>query len=133
MNKDFWRRIDRLEELAGKATQGEWDVYNFSKVFSVESGNNLFQAYSGFDSEGHKWDGKVNALYVAAAYPAMILEMIAEMRRLEKEADWLARRLVEFCDPDHDNQCCVLCRRNCNGVDCKEWREAARKAVEENK
>lgn len=127
MNKDFWERIDRLEELAGKATQGEWDVYNLSKVFSVEGGNNLFQAYSGFDSEGHKWDGKVNALYIAAANPAMILEMITELRKLTKQVNWLAMK-------------CQNVRKfpTMNGKPeddwtAYKWREAARKVVMEER
>lgn len=68
--------------------------------------------------------------FLYALTPDALLDLIAMTERLEKEIDWLAKRLAEFCDPDHDDQCCVLCRENCNGVDGKEWREAARKAME---
>ena len=122
MNKDFWERVNKLEALACNTNAGPWwhgighphEIYTENEnwpIAAVESYN--------------------DAAYIAAANPAMIKEMIAELRRLEKEADWLAKRLAEFCDPEHDEQCCYLCREYCDRVKAHEWREAAHKAVKE--
>lgn len=142
MNKE---RINRLKELAEKATPGPWWFGGLFSFYADDTALGTVQQFC---------DGR----YITAANPQAILELIAELERLEKEnerwrievhdldssgreaaqdmqalekeADWLAKRLAEFCDPDHDDQCCVLCRESCNGVDGKEWREAARKAME---
>ena len=148
MDKNFWDKVERLEELAGKATQGEWSVNDLSKIISID-GNTLCLAYSGFDSDGNKWDGNINASYIAAANPAMIKEMIAtfnsrisflehalvekdiefentkaEMRWLEKEANWLAGEIVSW---EKDQ---ALPGEPVQTIE--ELREAARKAIAEN-
>lgn len=137
MNKDFWERIDRLEELAGKATQGKWN-YCGCEIWANET------------TMSHDVVGKVekfeDAQYIDAANPAMILEMIAtfkgrlsflehelvekdielentkaELKRLEKEADWLA-----------DKCACQNIRNGCQcGIDKNYRRNEARKAVTE--
>lgn len=143
MNKDFWERIDRLEELAKKAMPDHQVVY--------EDGEERY----------------VLTKFIAAANPAMILEMIAEMRRLEnendrlkielhdmdssaremwndmkqleKEADWLASKCsglssnAEGCEdcclngecPHNDIHTETMC------TEPQDWREAARKVVSE--
>lgn len=91
MNNDFWKRIDKLEELAGKATQGEWIVSNSN--FLIGDANNLLIANSLCETRGQD-QSRANARFIAAANPQTIREMIAELRRLEKEADWLAAILA---------------------------------------
>ena len=61
-----------------------------------------------------------------------MLELLDMVERLEKEAEWLSKRLAEFCDPEHDEPCCYLCRECCDRVKAHEWRDAARKALQES-
>lgn len=135
MNKDFWERIDRLEELAEKATQGEWNVSN--DHFLIGDVNKLLIANSLCETRGQV-QSKANALFIAAANPAMIQEMIAEMRRLEKEADWLAEKARKCSFAYRNRSCHHLCVGNCSIclydnriVTAQDFREAARKAVSE--
>lgn len=86
-----------------------------------------------------------NAAYVAAANPAAVLSLIAELRQaradvaqLEKEADWMAERLHCFCDyNNYCNECALypsFCQENIERRFEKHvvenWRERARKATE---
>lgn len=57
-----------------------------------------------------------NAKYLAAADPATILQLLDMIERLEREADWLAKILSVTMG--HDDM-------------PEDWREAARKAIEE--
>ena len=106
MDTDFWKGIDRLEELAGKIKPGEWE-------YEPENENlrhNVTRVGVIIPELGE---------YISAANPAMIKEMTAEMRRLKdenaklknvseltakklmqlyKEADWLAERLQSVCE-----------------------------------
>lgn len=154
MNKDFWERINRLEELANKISPKDWEYTNTFGKPALISNTGCY----GVQIAEAVFAGKEEHMeYIAAANPVMIQEMIMEMRRLkqenkrlkieaqdldssggkmakdygqlEKEAQWLAEILAEFCDPDHDDQCCVLCRKNCDDVQPSEWRKRARKAV----
>lgn len=132
-NKDFWKRIDRLEELAGKATQGEWN-YCGCEIWANET------------TMSHDVVGKVekfeDAQYIDAADPAMILEMIVELRRLEKEADLLAEKLAEVSDSMFDDEmedlgfeCSQECEQSGCTLECRKnnWLESARKALEQEK
>lgn len=150
MIKDLWEHMNRLQGLAIRATPGPW----------------------------HKQED--DAAFIAAANPAMILEMIAKMRNFQKELNdtkaqvgrkvkrigileadlerlrkayrkledensklktvsdfvakkglQLAKQLAEFCNPDHNDQCCSLYSENCNNANFIEWREAAHDAVKE--
>lgn len=77
MNKDFWKRIDRLEELVNKATQGKWN-YCGCEIWANET------------TISHDVVGKVekfeDAQYIGAADPAMILEMITELKKYWMDA-----------------------------------------------
>ena len=91
-----------------------------------------------------------NQVYIAAAHPGVLLAMCeeierlrAEVARLEKEADWLATQIRAFCKApalSHNiNVCYSICKLypTCMTKDnqraaIRMWREAARKAVEEN-
>lgn len=58
--------------------------------------------------------------------------------RLEREADWLAEQLSDSCSFTGEHNCGIPkpCPKTygcgCLDVEAEEWREAARKAVEEN-
>lgn len=83
-------KLARLKELAEYATPGPWKLQ-----------------YAGLcarwlvNMEGdHVIDGMVNPReggFIAAANPATILDLIAEIERLEKEAAWLAGLVAEQC------------------------------------
>lgn len=63
-----------------------------------------------------------NAAFIANT-PTDIARLLAEVERLEKEADWLDESLdiiTRYCVPEVINE-----------LKYKSWREAARKAVEE--
>lgn len=166
MNKDFWERINKLEGLAGKATPGEWlistsDGIDWGDLYITTEDRNkaemqwiatvddaLFRAdetQTDFQKEQN-----ANACYIAAANPAMVLEMIAtfkgrlsflehelvekdielentkvELKSLEKEADWLAEEVASVYKSEFEGTMDLL--------DASGWREAARKAVMENK
>lgn len=142
MDKDFWDKVNRLEELAGKATQGEWN-YCGCEIWANETVNS------------HNVVGKTerfeDAKYIAAANTAMIQEMIAELKslddknynlksklrlanentynmeqdynRLEKEANWLAEELASVYKSEFEGTMDLL--------DASGWRNEARKAVSE--
>lgn len=117
MNKDFWERIDRLEELANKATLEEWIIkimpdgdfdddctfittaqrekeskgaiakVDFTEPYIIEN-ENLFPS---------NIIQRNNAEFIAAANPTMIRDMIAELRRLKQENE---RLKIEAYDLD---------------------------------
>lgn len=66
--------------------------------------------------------------HIAAANPAVVLELIEKIERLEEEANWLAKQLTKFdVIPCPEHPCSRSGKNGC--LQC--WREAARKAVEE--
>ncbi len=79
MNKDFWEKVNKLEELAGKATQGGWkantDDYGSLVALSPNSKEDISLVIEPIE--------KADADYIAAANPAMIKEMIAEIKCLQ--------------------------------------------------
>lgn len=141
MNKDFWERINKLEELAGKATPGTWIIkndpedrydYDIAFITTTERQNASIGEIAQVScyepdiiEEPIVKEQIANAEYISAANPAMIKEMIAEMRRLEKEADWLAEELASVYKSEFEGTMDLL--------DVNGWREAARKVVMENK
>lgn len=126
MTEDFVKRLDRLEELANKATPGPW--YNvvvesdFSVVSTDMQDDNKSIAIEPIEEKDSE--------YIAAANPAMIKEMIAELRRLEEEANWLTETLAAFCR-DYVAGCatCPNTEKPCKETVANDWREAAGKAV----
>lgn len=129
MTKDFWERIDKLEVFAERANPLKWqndDIICSNLLLAIgENNQNTFLGEI-IDSD--------NAEYIAFANPTMILEMIEEMRKLQKEADWLADTLSAIC---HDCEAgCATCpkpKKSCMDIIANDWREAAIKTVMENK
>ena len=100
-------------------------------------------------------DSKEWAEYIAAAAPDVILALIADYEwlekdfdaaarsaadesvkavKLEEEADWLADTLAGICCKTDDYGCGCVCpntKKLCEQITVNDWREAARKAVEE--
>ena len=150
MTKDFWQKINKLEEVAQRATQEEW-LNKLDEsiaphgicVTTEEREKNKMAEIAIIDNALLKWDEtwtdfqkeqNANAHFIGAASPALIVEMIAKLRRLEKEADWLADILANDCAGGCGS--CVVCGMEDarKGIDCRimtkdKWRKAARKAV----
>ena len=131
MNKDFRERMPRLEELAGKANSGPWqNIIGHPHQIITEN-----ESWPVADVESFN-----DAAFIAAANPAMIVEMIAELRRLEKETD---RLKIELHDMDssaremwqdmrqQEKEADWLAKILAAGGHKEYWRNAARKAVSE--
>lgn len=111
------------QAIAGQALAGPWTVekYDDSSAFVETTWGNMI-----CDSVSHE-----EAAHIAANSPDVVMadideilrlraeveQLQAEKERLEKEADWLAAR---------------ACATDCIVADVACFREAARKAVEEN-
>lgn len=142
---------ERLE-LAEKATKGPWikryrdflgeDGFGWESKPTVEAEDKMICLFYDRDADADDVDNdEDDATHIAANSPdvvkadiAEILRLRAENGRLSKEADWLAKTLgVQV----KDSFGCVWCWLSesdmCNG-DCTEsLRNAARKAVEEER
>ena len=120
-------------KIAGKATPGSWSLQDRGAIPLVygPNGERIAKAI----------DNREDTVHIAANSPDVVkadieelLRLRAENERLNKEADWLAKTLgVQV----KDSFGCVWCWLSesdmCNG-DCTEsLRNAARKAVEEDK
>ena len=116
--EDFWTRVNKLEELAGKANSGPWINDEKGRIDSHDH-----EAFS-YIAQGCV---KENAEYIAAANPAMIKEMVVEMRRLNKEADWLASYIGKHeCVNGEPEVTICPSEESCR----IHWRETAREALE---
>lgn len=116
MDKD---KLNELKELAEKATPGPW-------IYDEEDGTIEPLETVGLRSIIAEPTYSNDAAFIAAANPQTVLELIAEIERREKEADWLAARIIHLCD-DLDCYCTVS---NCDGsASISGIREAAREAV----
>lgn len=76
MNKDFWKRIDKLEELANKVEVKDW-VYSagFGKPAIIAEND-----YHGVQIAEAVFGGKASDIeYIAAANPAVILALIKKI------------------------------------------------------
>lgn len=101
MDRDFWRRRERLEELAQRATPGEWQCPPYSESMVVSREGRLISSsrHCSFNRKFGLLDmasAADNAAYIAAANPAMILELCAEMRRLEKALEDKEARIGNY-------------------------------------
>ena len=130
--------------LAEKATPGPWSVYDYCVLPTTYSDRpaNVLIADCSREHDNDK-QTKANASYIAANSPDVvmadideILRLRAKVERLEKEADWLAEQLSYSCFFTGEHNCGIPkpCPKDygfrCLDVDAKEWREAARNAVE---
>lgn len=146
---------ERLE-IAGKATKGPWYHTLAAIVGTKESPEDNDATCICFTEWGCSGDPQANAAHIAASSPDVvqadieeILRLRQEVARLNKEADWLAKIMFFYTEecplkmkiqdelpipkldeclgawPENDYFDCV------KNTPKKCWREAARKAVEE--
>lgn len=139
-------RLQRIRELAEKATPGPWGtdekgrgVYTHAAVsedrtFGYGCGYRFICDLNG--GEYHEYENAEEQLntaaHISANYPGAVMVYIDEILRLRKqvallnkEADWLAEHMPKTSMIDGKAK--VQCLRG-----MQEWRETARKAVEEN-
>lgn len=146
---------ERLE-IAGEATPGPWYHVLAAIVGTKESPDDDNATCICFTEWGASGDPQANAAHIAASSPDVvradieeILRLRQEVARLEKEADWLVKIMFFYTEecplkmkiqdelpipkldgcsgawPDNDYfDCAKNTPREC-------WRDAARKAVEE--
>ncbi len=113
--------LSALEQAAKAATPGPWD-WNGGDVVSAIA-EDIINPEDCFSTSEN------NCAYIAAANPAVLLELIQELRQTRKERDWLARTFGTL--PDRE---CPPSRRRwsmeCCKMPCEEcWLEAAKEAV----
>jgi len=105
--------LNELEAKAKAATQGTW----MSDYYGVYTQNEISLPRNPEDCK-----------YIAAANPAVVQELISELKQVRKERDWLADTLSfnETClDPNNIDKCIAEADKNC--VDC--WLNAAKEAT----
>lgn len=134
--------LSELERLAKEATPGPWPQGKEDKEFVLYNGTFICGCNSAIMRNGDVIDGKTNARYIAAANPAAILELIAELRQTRKERDWLAITLAEHCNEqassvyDAASQHCTMCNcrclfpyKECSIINDLLWLQAAKEAT----
>ena len=129
MKPELKSKLDTLEDWASKATWGEWKVIGDNKV-ATESNTIIAEVVIpplGYNAEKV---ARFDARFMAMANPSLIKEMITELRRLDKEADYLATILSGICRKDNDvSGCGLVCpsgKKACDKTDASDWRNAAR-------
>ena len=105
--------LSSLEAAARAATPGPWTTHGRNFVVSIESRNNPIIVCDCLERK--------DAKYVESVQPAAILEMIAEVRQLQIERDWLAEKcesIAHALDP-------------CEFYPAYYWKDQARQYIEE--
>lgn len=109
--------LDRLEELASKATPGPWCVDNLAKVRSrLDGGKGLIANVS----DGHytlprEVEGCLgNADFIAALDPQTVLALIERLRRAEKENIKL-RDVLIWSEENCPGKCAGVIRKALTG------------------
>ena len=95
--------LDALEAAAKAATPGPWCIPGREDLVFSEKGAQVAFCATIFslhpDCSVIAIQAEKNAEYIAAANPATILELIAELRQAKAERDWLANKLESFGIP----------------------------------
>lgn len=116
--------LDALEAAAKAATPGPWKHYNYKGSDCVTVSGKVFLPRLEISV--------ADTAFIAAANPAAVLELIAELRQARRERDWLVERMPNTQCPDGKAECdarvptaggkvcysCLLC-----------WLEAAKEAT----
>lgn len=128
--------IDQIEYAAKAATPGPWQNAAGYKIEVAATGTHCASAWERYtyepDKEITSEKAQANAAYIAAANPAVVLELIAELRKAQAERDWLAEMVIAvhetgYCPPEGE---CPVVNANPDHGDCvKCWLNAAREAV----
>ena len=89
--------LDALEAAAKAATPGPWKNAAGYKIEVAATGTHCASAWERYTYETGKEitaeQAKANATYIATANPAVVLELVTELRRQRKAMQRLARAL----------------------------------------
>ena len=117
--------LDRLDELASKATPGPWGVYRIT--YEHQPGHLVIGSPDQRDLKHDIYPTGHDAAFIAASRTA-IPALIAEVRRLRRGADGI-KALIDECDDD-DGECIRCIVRAINNVDAgREWSDNGTTAV----
>ena len=114
--------LSALEAKAKAATPGPWETKegpDFSEILANSKNIALVGSQ-------HK-----DAAYIATANPAVVLELIKDLRQARKERDWLAEKLESntvCCLPENEECGCSFCS-DCGYCTYEGWLNAAKEAV----
>lgn len=89
--------LDELERLAKAATPGPWDVSMKNLTIYDPFGDSVASTEQTHNQEA-------NLHYIAVACNA-VPGLIARIRELERQRDWLAKLLGDLCTAQKDGQC----------------------------
>ena len=109
--------LNALEAAAKAATPGPWvrdgslsiygphlqqSQHSNGRIFiaNVSAGRNRDDPAFGDDGSSITGDGHADAAYIAAANPAAILDLIAELRQTRAEMDFILEQVDEIFDAD---------------------------------
>ena len=121
--------LDALEALAKAATPGPWED---DMLYNVRESNDSKCVVVVTKTCTERFPTPNDAAYIAAANPAVVLELVAELRKTRAERDWLAEMVIAvhetgYCPPEGE---CPIVNANPDHGDCvKCWLKAARDAV----
>ena len=111
--------LSSLESLARAATPGPWDTKegpDFSEIFAHDKNIALIGSQH------------ADAAFIAAANPAAILGLIADLRQTQKERDWVIEQIENGwpCPPTSD-EFVGDCDKEMSCKNC--WIDAAKEAT----
>ena len=130
------KQLDALEAAAKAATPGPWETDYRQRYVFAENGVNVCEI-RGYGELIHMVPEceaveqmRANANFIAAVSPAVVLDLITELRQARRERDWLASQLEGACYSAEDAEYCSLHDCNdCKYTSAKVWLEAAKEAV----
>ena len=110
------KELNKLESKAKKVKNGHLSVHYDPQV-QIDYWVNV--------------EDKADALFIAAANPAAIIDLIAELRKARKERDWLAYKLEDglACNPPNGAYCDSHSCDECEYISKDMWLKAAREAT----
>lgn len=120
-------QLDALEAATKAATPGPWRHPGRALVASRMSEDEplVCNCISKQFAQAPK-----DAAFIAAANPAAVLDLIAELRKVRRERDWLASQLEGACYSAEDAEYCSSHDCNdCKYTSAKVWLEAAKEAT----
>lgn len=125
------KQLATLETAAKNATPGPWE--ESPNPYFVHDGHFTLAEIMSANAEN-------DAAYIAAANPAVVLELIADLRQARKERDWLAQQLSGACIWRRAEECPISCgvddhcprnsgKCRCLDAEKEDWLECAQEAT----
>ena len=131
--------LDALEAAAKAATPGPWETDYRQRYVFAANGVNVCEI-RGYGELIHMVPEceaveqmRSNGIYIAAANPAAVLDLIAELRQARAERAWLAAMLSEACA--RNGSCpfthwyCGIKQLSCSSACVQDWLDVAKEAT----